>query len=272
MKPFKGGPRPTLPEVKPPKWYGAPKNAAGKPADPSNPPDHTIADTHYYVGKGVAMIKPPEHPHIRPTKGEEEAAGKRPAATAITNIREETPPLHNIPPRGKSWEKEYDKAEKEIERKEATALLLARQERLEAIKEETLIRQTNRRLCMGFGAVGIGAINVMNSAVGEIQRRVRDEDKLKNLSLKELNQIIATAGSITNKAQQAVESMARAERYILRHPLEDGVSEDDDTEDMSPDDAKIILENLTKSLNSSMRIIKGKPEVVSEQKDEDDES
>lgn len=125
---------------------------------------------------------------------------------------------------------------------------------------------------MGFGAVGIGAINVMNSAVGEIQRRVKDEDRLKNLSLKELNQIIATAGSITNKAQQAVESMARAERYILRHPLEDGVSEDDDTEDMSPDDAKIILENLTKSLNSSMRIIKGKPEVVSEQKDEDDES
>jgi hypothetical protein len=124
---------------------------------------------------------------------------------------------------------------------------------------------------MGFGAVGINAISSMNTAVKEIQRRMGDKSKLEQMSFKELNQVISTAGTITNKAQQAIESMARAERYILRHPLEDGTPEDDDMAEMTAEDAKIVLENLTKSLNSSMRIIKGKPDVVATQEEDIDD-
>lgn len=279
MKTFKPGQiRDPLPEAKVPKWYGAPKDELGRPIDPDHPPDHTNGEGYYNVAPGVAMQKPLQMPNKRgvggrPTK--KEAGDKTPdkgAANAVSAVRETTPPLHSFPPRGKSWEQEYNKAEQEIERQEATALLAARKERLEAISEETLIRQSNRRLCMGFGAVGINAISTMNTAVKEIQRRMSDKELLQDkLSLKDLNQIIATAGSIANKAQQAVESMARAERYILRHPLEDGAPEDDDIAEMTPDDAKVILENLTKSLNSSMKIIKGKPDIVATQEAEDDD-
>lgn len=274
MKPFKPGEvRPPLPEAQIPKWYGAPKDAQGRPLNPKSPPERVeLADTHYHVAPGVAMMRPGQLPNRqgkggRPTKAE----APRPADAAIQATRELTPPLHNIAPKGKSWESEYDKAEKEIERAEATALLGARKERLDAIQEETLIRQSNRRLAMGFGAVGINSVNVMNVAVGEIGKRVRDPAQLKELSLKELNQIITTAGSVASKAQQAVESMARAERYILRHPLEDGVSEDDDVAGMTADDAKIVLENLTKSLNASMKIIKKSPDIVATQVEETDD-
>jgi len=278
MKPFKPGQiKPPLPEAKVPKWYGAPKDERNRPLDPSNPPDNSTADGYYHVAPGAAIAAPPKPPNKRglggrPTKQEQnDKDPQHGAANAVSAVRESTPPLHSFPPRGKSWEQEYNKAEQEIERQEATSLLAARKERLEAINEETLIRQSNRRLCMGFGAVGINAISTMNTAVKEVQRRVTDKEVLQKLSLKELNQIIATAGAVANKAQQAVESMARAERYILRHPLEDGTPEDDDIADMTPDDAKVILENLTKSLNSSMRIIKSKPEVVATQDTEDDD-
>ena len=62
--------------------------------------------------------------------------------------------------------------------------------------------------------------------------------------------------------------MARAERYILRHPLEDGVSEDDDVADMSADDAKVILENLSKTLSASMKVLKKDLDIVHTQTDE----
>lgn len=274
MKPFKPGEvRPPLPEKEVPKWYGAPKDARGRPLKPDSPPEKVeLADTHYHVAPGVAMMRPGQLPNRqgkggRPTKAE----APKPSDEAIQSVRELTPPLHNIPQRGKSWEAEYDKAERDIERAEATALLGARKERLDAIQEETLIRQSNRRLAMGFGAVGINSVNAMNIAVGEISRRVKSPEQLKEMSLKELNQIITTAGSVASKAQQAVESMARAERYILRHPLEDGVSEDDDVADMSADDAKVVLENLTKSLNASMKIIKKTPDIVAVQTGEDDD-
>ncbi len=274
MKPFKPGEvRPPLPEAQIPKWYGAPKDAQGRPLNPKSPPEKVeLADTHYHVAPGVAMMRPGQLPNRqgkggRPTKAE----APKPSDEAIQSVRELTPPLHNIPQRGKSWEAEYDKAERDIERAEATALLGARKERLDAIQEETLIRQSNRRLAMGFGAVGINSVNAMNIAVGEISRRVKSPEQLKEMSLKELNQIITTAGSVASKAQQAVESMARAERYILRHPLEDGVSEDDDVADMSADDAKVVLENLTKSLNASMKIIKKTPDIVAVQTGEDED-
>lgn len=276
MKPFKPGAiRPPLPEKESPKWHGAPKDALGRPLDPNSPPEKVqLADTHYQVAPGVAMAKPAQLPNRRGAGGRPTKAERPPASAeaAINAARELTPPLHNIPPRGKSWESEYDKAEKEIERQEATALLGARKERLDAIQEETLIRQSNRRLAMGFGAVGINSVNAMNIAVKEISKRVGDPSKLQGMSLKELNQIIVTAGSVASKAQQAVESMARAERYIMRHPLEDGISEDDDVADMTAEDAKVVLENLTKSLNASMRIIKKTPDIVATQSEDQDES
>ena len=275
MKSFKPGEiRPPLPEKESPKWYGAPKDAKGRPLKPGQPPEKVeLADTHYQVAPGVAMMRPGQLPNRqgrggRPTKAEAPSA----AAEAIQATRDLTPPLHNIPPRGKSWEAEYDKAEKEIERQEAAALLGARKERLDAIQQETLIRQSNRRLAMGFGAVGINSINVMSIAVGEINKRVRDPEQLQGLSLKELDRIIVTAGGVASKAQQAVESMARAERYILRHPLEDGVSEDDDVADMTADDAKIILENLNKTLSASMKVLRRPPEVIDEPTGEPNES
>ena len=271
MKPFKPGEvRPPLPEAQIPKWYGAPKDAQGRPLKPNSPPEKVeLADTHYHIAPGVAMMRPGQLPNRqgkggRPTKAE----APRPADAAIQATRELTPPLHNVQTRGKSWEAEYDKAERDIERAEATALLGARKDRLDAIQEETLIRQSNRRLAMGFGAAGINSVNVMNTAVAEIGRRVKNPEKLGEMSLKELNSIILTAGSVASKAQQAVESMARAERYILRHPLEDGVSEDDDVADMSADDAKVILENLSKTLSASMKVLKKDLDIVHTQTDE----
>jgi hypothetical protein len=276
MKPFRPGQvKPPLPEKEVPKWYGQPKDAKGRPLDPDTAPEKVeLADTHYHVAPGIAMMRPGALPNKRGVGGRpSKAEAPSKAAEVIQATRELTPPLHNIPQRGKSWEAEYDKAERDIERQEATALLGARKERLDAIQEETLIRQSNRRLAMGFGAVGINSVNIMNIAVGEIGKRVKDPEQLKSMSLKELDRIIATAGSVTSKAQQAVESMARAERYILRHPLEDGIAEDDDVADMSPEDAKTVLENLTKSLNASMKVIRGTPEVVAVQtRETDDES
>lgn len=269
-----GIPKQPLPEVTVPKWHGAPKKA-GKPIDPDHPPvREPPPDTHYVVHPGVTMAKPLQLPNQRgkggrPTNAQKDAANPTTGArNAIDNVREETPPLRLSEARGKTWESEYDKAEKEIERKEATALLLARRERLEAIQEETMIRQANRRLATGFGAVGIQAISVLSTTIGEINTRVKDKEKLNKMSLKELNAIINATGSITNKAQQAIESMARAERYILRHPLEDGVSEDDDLEGMTSDDAMVILQNLTKSLTAVAKITKNNPEVVSTQENE----
>lgn len=280
MKPYKPGvPLTPLPEVEQSKWFGAKKDSNNRPLDPDHPPERPDnAPTHYQVAPGIAMARAALLPGQRgkggrPTKAQaDQKAPDKGARNAVADVREETPPLHNMAPRRRNWEAEYNSAEQEIERKEATALLLARKERLEAIQEETLIRQSNRRLAMGFGAVGINAISALNSAVDEVKRRTKDAGLMQKLSLKELNQIIQTGTTVVSKAQQAIEAMAKAERYILRHPLEDGESEDDDMESMTTDDAMIVLQNLNRSLSAVTKIVRQNPEVVSVQDGEDNGS
>lgn len=263
--PFKPGAHgPVLPAANRPKWYGVPKDAKGRPLRPDIEPEAPkTADTHYQVHPGAALAKPEPLPNKRgaggrPTKAQARDAGKNPAEEALANIREKDPKTFSVPPRKNSWEKGYNERELSVEQAEAEAILSARQERLQAIKEETTIRQANRRIALGFSSAALRGLNVMNAAMAELGSR----DVTKQ-TVGELQKTITTCSSAVGKAQASIEAMARAERWIMRHPLDINEEKGDDLDGLDAEGARQILENLKGQIDNTVRLF-GKRPIVAE--------
>lgn len=267
-----GALRGELPKFTRPKWFGVEK-VDSRPVSPDQPPVHPEpAETHQEVGPNAFQEKFLPLPNKRgkggrPTKAQALAEGKAtPVRQAVAEIEAETPPLHQVPPRGKSWERDYNHREQDETRQEAEDLLEVRKARRLAIQEELTIRSRNRSLAKGFAVVGQGLLLTMGKAANELRARV--EKNAEDLSVRELQQIIQTTGTAVGKAQSAIESMARVERFMDRHELSDAEENKDDLEGLDPEGAKLILENLKRTLDSqvktySKRVIDG--EVIPEE-------
>jgi hypothetical protein len=173
------------------------------------------------------------------------------AKDAIETVREESPQTFPIPPR-KGWEKQYDAREKEIERREAESILQAREGRLQAIEQETAVLRVNRALALRFSAATLHLVEVTERVAKDLKRKVEAQD---DLSMKDINSILKLTGSTIHRAQSAIGTMAKVERYIHRHPLDDGGVEEDDLAGLDADGAKQILTNLHRSLNAAVKKI-----------------
>jgi len=262
--PFKPGAHgPVLPPATRPKWYGAPKDAKGRPLRPDIEPEPPkIADTHYPVHPGAALAKPEALPNKRgaggrPTKAQARDTGKNAAEEVVAGLREKDPKTFSVPPRKNSWEKSYNERELSVEQAEAEAVLTARQERLQAIKEETTIRQANRRIALGFSSAALRGLSVMNAAMAELGSR----DVTKQ-TVSELQKTITTCSSAVGKAQSSIEAMARAERWIMRHPLDINEEKGDDLDGLDAEGARQILENLKGQIDNTVRLFGKKPIVA----------
>lgn len=254
-----------MPVATRPKWHGVPKDARGRPlrpdADPPEPPKN--ADTHYQVHPGAALAKPEALPNQRgsggrPTKAQARDAGKNPAEETITALREKDPKTFTIPPRKSGWEKSFNERELSVEQSEAEAVLSARQERLRAIQEETTIRQANRKIALSFSSVALRGLGVMHAAMTELGKR-----SVEKQSIGELQKTITTCSSAVGKAQASIEAMARAERWIMRHPLDINEEKGDDLDGLDAEGARQILENLKGQIDNTVRLF-GKRPVVAE--------
>lgn len=183
----------------------------------------------------------------RPTKSEQADAGELEGAEkAIQEVRKQQPPTFSVPPRRKSWEKQYDEEEKSVERQEAEAFLTARKERLSALDEQTTTLRANRRIALGFSGAAMQLLKTMQTAAKELDSRVSGSPG--DLTIKDLQQIIQVTGTTVVKAQTAVEAMVKTERYVMRHPLDDGSEQTDELDSLDATGAKQILENLSKSI------------------------
>ena len=183
----------------------------------------------------------------RPTKGQlAEAGALEGAEGALADVRKDNPETFAVAPRRASWEKNYDKAEKEIERAEAEAVLSARQERLSALQEQTTVLRANRQIALGFSGAALRLLTTMQATAKELDSRVRND--VEDLTIKDLQQILQVTGTTVAKAQTAVEAMVKTERYVMRHPLDDDSGPGDDLEGLDAAGAKMILENLSKSI------------------------
>jgi len=87
----------------------------------------------------------------------------------------------------------------------------------------------------------------MRRAAEELDKRLADG--IEDMTLKDLQSVIQTTGTTVAKAQSAVEAMVKTERYVMRHPLDLTEEEQDDLEELDADGAKMILENLSKSIH-----------------------
>lgn len=174
-------------------------------------------------------------------KGDSEGADK-----ALQEIRAQQPPTFAVKPRRKSWEKDFDNEEKAVERAEAEAVLGARKERLTALEEQTTTLRANRKIALGFSGAAMQLLRTMQTAAKELNSRV--EGHAEDLTLRDLQQIIQVTGTTVVKAQNAVEAMVKTERYVMRHPLDDENDRGDDLEGLDAAGAKMILENLSKSI------------------------
>jgi hypothetical protein len=183
----------------------------------------------------------------RPTKAEQAAAGELEGAEkAIQEVRAQQPQTFAVPPRRKSWEKQFDEDERSVERQEAEAILTARKERLSALDEQTTTLRANRRIALGFSGAALQLLKTMQTAAKELDGRVSRSPE--DLTIKDLQQIIQVTGTTVVKAQTAVEAMVKTERYVMRHPLDDGSENADELEGLDATGAKQILENLSKSI------------------------
>ena len=249
-----GAPRAAVPLPK--NWKPVSKNERGLPIAPT-PPKISVAETHEEVSPGIAMLKEEKLPNQRgkggrPTKAQERDLGKLVGAdAALAEIREANPPLLQIPPRRsgqaelqRSWEKAYNAEEKEIERREAEAIHMARKEQLAAIEEETAIRKANRKVGLRAGLAAVKMVSTLSDVADKLDAKVQ---ATKDMSINEARGVINTLSGAVSKMQVAMETVARLERTIVRRPLDDGDAMDqEDLANLSVDDAKQILSDLLK--------------------------
>lgn len=183
----------------------------------------------------------------RPTNAQVAAVGESEGANkALHEIRAQQPSTFAVKPRRKSWEKDFDNEEKAVERAEAEAILSARKERLNALEEQTTTLRANRKIALGFSGAAMQLLRTMQTAAKELNTRV--EEHAEDLTLRDLQQIIQVTGTTVVKAQNAVEAMVKTERYVMRHPLDDDGDKGDDLDGLDSAGAKMILENLSKSI------------------------
>lgn len=183
----------------------------------------------------------------RPTgfQKEKESAAK----DALAAVREESPQSFPIPPR-KGWEKQFDSREKEIERREAEAILQAREGRLQAIEQENAVLRVNRALALRFSAATLHLVEITERVAKDLKKKVESQDEM---TMKDIGNVLRLTGSTIHKAQSAIGTMAKVERYIHRHPLDDGGVEEDDLAGLDAEGAKQILTNLQRSLNAAVK-------------------
>jgi len=169
-----------------------------------------------------------------------------PAKDTLAKIRDKNPPTFKTSPAQETWAQRHDREEMEVEQKEVEAILEARKAQLKAIEDETMIRKINRNIALRFGGVGVSLLSTMSKAAKNLDERVTAEGH--KMSTKELRETIQVLGGAIQRSQSAMEAAAKTERYMTRHTLELGDQEGDDLDDLSPESAKLLLNNLAKSL------------------------
>ena len=251
-----GAVRPDPPTYTKPKWANGGIVQKG-PAKPEVVP----AEGFKHVAPGVVMKIPERLPNKRggggrPSTAQETQSGKDKAEKLLDEVREKTPKTFQVPPR-KNWARQIQSEEEALEQREAEAVLAARSDRLTAIEEETILIKANRKLALRFSAAGLDMLEVMREATGALKARLKNP---KEVSTRELLGTIQTAGKTISMAQRSVEGMARAERWILRHPLETGEEgQEDDLAGLDGEGAKRILANLSKQLSHTAKQLRGNP-------------
>lgn len=261
-----GAHNPTLTKWKRPKWEGAKLNADGLPLNPRDgvaeaPP---VAPGFTEVGSGTAAKEPDPLPNKRgkggrPTKAQARDAGKLEGARAqLEEVRAVNPPQLPVALKQRNktaaesereWEKGFSAHEKEIERREAESVLAYREDKLDAVNEETLIRRASRKTAMGFGGVAMRLVRVMDDATRKLEEKLKTE-KASEMSYKELQGIISTAGSSIQRASASMEVAARLERLWMRSPLETEENGETDDREIGAEEAKVKLENVMKAISA----------------------
>lgn len=261
-----GAHNPTLAKWQRPKWQGAKLNADGLPLSPQEAPPVAppVAPGFAEIGPGSAAKEPEPLPNKRgkggrPTKAQARDAGTLEGARAkLEEVRAIHPPQVPVALKQRNktaaesereWEKGFNAHEKEIERKEAEATLAYREDKLDAVNEETLIRRASRKTAMGFGGVAMRLVRVMDDATRKLEEKLKGESA-DDMSFKELQSIISTAGSSIQRASASMEVAARLERLWMRSPLEDEDNGETDDREISAEEAKTKLENVMKAIGA----------------------
>lgn len=255
-KPFVPGPGVKLPKQHKPVGYEQRKQAK------------TVADTHYQIAPGATLAKPLAAPGSRLWKGKKAREKETPASVAIQEVREAQPPIVQTPPRRlrKDWASDYTRRELTQEQEEAEAILEARQARLKALKQETALKSAQRGVALKFLAVSHTLIGAMEEMSQDIATRAEASrlgtTKMSNNDLKNL---LNAASTTVGRATAAAEAAVRLERLMIATPIEDSDMEEEAMQNMSPEDAKKVLENLLRSVESvTNRTKREQPPVVGE--------
>lgn len=261
-----GAVRPELPPWQKPKWEDT-KKVNGRPLRPDLPPEEKpIADGFVEVASGTTVQKMERLPNQRgkggrPTKAQERDSGKLEGARkVIEEIRETNPPKVPVPglkartlsadEKARRWEREFNQQEVEVEQQEAEASLLYRRDKLNAIKEETVIRKASRSAAMGFGGVALRLVGVMELSAKELEKRMRESPE--KLSVRDIQTTLSVASSSIQRASGVMEVAARLERLWVRSPLEGDQAVDPETS-MNLEEAKAKVENIMKSMINHAR-------------------
>lgn len=170
-----------------------------------------------------------------------------PARETLQQVRSKNPPIFKVAQNQEAWEQRYDREEAQIEQAEAESILESRKDQLQAMKDELLVRRINRRIALGFGATGVSLLRTLDKTAKVLETKITEgADKM---STKELRDTIQVLSGAVGSSQRAIEAMAKTERYMERHPLTEAASDGDgDLENMSTEDAQLLLTNLAKSL------------------------
>lgn len=174
------------------------------------------------------------------------ASAASPARETLQQVRGKNPPVFKVSQNQEAWEQRYDREEAAIEQAEAESILESRKDQLQAMKDELLVRRINRRIALGFGATGVSLLRTLDKTAKVLETKITEgADKM---STKELRDTIQVLSGAVGSSQRAIEAMAKTERYMERHPLTEAASDQDDLDDLSTEQAQLLLTNLAKSL------------------------
>lgn len=146
----------------------------------------------------------------------------------------------------------------EVMRREEQLMLQEREAAVEANSEELSIRKALRKTAAGMGLASLRLTNAMNFVAREIEQRMSEADKIKDVPLVQLGAVLRAGSQLQEKTARVMQAAIELERTAADKPLGDPMAAVGQGEIDAPE----AIKKLTRMAGIIERLNKKGPQIV----------
>lgn len=152
----------------------------------------------------------------------------------------------------------------EVMAREEQLMLRERESAVEASSEELAIRQALRKTAAGMGMASLRMTNAMNFVAAEVEIRMLDRDKIKDVPLTQLGAVLRAGAQLQEKTARVMLGAVELERLVQQQPLGDAMAATAANELDAPD----AVRKLTRMASIIQRLSAKAPDIMASVKAE----